>query len=236
MGGRLVNMEIQKTEGEMGGGSIPGEYTQCCISWVSLSNSAIRGEKNFVLNILSCCRGRACLSESRKAGGFGRPMVAPEAAVKCWHWRYVPSAEEKLTGKIDCVCFMWTNQSCLQPGSRSEQTVSGCGPLTKQQPKYISNRKPIAFTLSAVEGSRCVGCRRSLTEPWTCRPKLNHNQSLSEVLSASKHNRDYVCPSAAAAELRCIVTMSCSLILTGRGSLGCLLVTACNLFKSTQTS
>lgn len=155
-------MEIQKTRSR----STPGEYTPCTVYFLSITFQLCheRG-KDLVLNILSCCRGRACLSESRNAGGFGSPMMAPEAAVRCWSWRYVPSAEEKLAGQIHSIHFMWTNQSCLQPGSRSEQTVSGCGPVTKQQPKYCSNRKLIAFTLSPVEGSHCVGCRSCLTEP-----------------------------------------------------------------------
>lgn len=180
----------------------------CCISWVSLPNSVIGGGKNIALNILSCCRDRACPLESRNAGGFGSPTMAPEAAVRHWSWRYVPSAErnsqEKFTEYILCG---HTRAVCSLGADRNRPLVAVV--------HWQSNNRNIVQTenwshlLSPVEGSRCVGCRRSLTEPRTCRPKLNHSQSLSEILSASKHNRNYVCPSTAAAELRCIVTMSC---------------------------
>lgn len=69
---------------------------------------------------------------------------------------------------------------------------------------------------------------------WACRPRLNHNQSLSETLSASKNSRNTVYPSVAAAELRCITAMGCLTNADWTRSLGCPLLTSRNLFKSTQ--
>lgn len=168
----------------------------CCVFWVPALG---KGWKNPCVKhgFFSCCRCRACLSESRSTGGFGSPVMAPEATETHRSWRYVPSANCML---VQWIHFMWINKSCLQPGTKLEQFMSGCGPLTKQQLKYCSNWKHCSY--SPIEGSRCVGCTRILSEHWRCRLKLNHNQRLSETLSANKHNRNDVCPSTAAAGLR----------------------------------
>lgn len=196
----------------------------CCVFWVPALSS---GLEEPLLNIFSCCRCREqehwWVWQSHDGTRRKTDTLELEVCPLC-----------RLAGLVHWIHFMWTNQSCLQSGSRLEQLMSGCGPLTKQQLKYCSNWKH-AFTPSPIEGSRCVGCTRILTEHWTRRPKLNHNQSLSEIVSANKHRND-VCPSTVAAGLRHIVRLSC---LTNSGWVqepGCLLLTACNLFKSTQIS